>query len=59
MSWSKSIVSKIEYRYQKPKSGLFIRAGYTPSIGFKSLDDTAEKVNFIPLGAGVSLGFSF
>ena len=57
--WSKSIIPRIGYRYQKPEGGLFFRAGYTPSISFESLDDTAEKVDFIPLGAGISLGFSF
>jgi len=57
--WSKSIVPRIGYRYQKPAGGFFFRVGYTPSIGFESLDDTAQKVRFIPFGAGISLGLSF
>jgi hypothetical protein len=57
--WGKTIIPRIGYRYQKPEGGLFFRVGYTPTIGFESLDETAEKVNFIPFGAGISLGLSF
>jgi hypothetical protein len=57
--WSKSIVPRIGYRYQKPAGGFFFRAGYTPSIGFESIDESADGVNFIPFGAGISLGLSF
>ncbi|GMQ27566.1 hypothetical protein [Algoriphagus confluentis] len=57
--WSKSIVPRIGYRYQKPEGGFFFRVGYTPSISFESLDKAAKKATFIPFGAGISLGVSF
>lgn len=57
--WGKTILPRIGYRYQKPAGGFFFRAGYTPSIGFESIDESANGVNFIPFGAGISLGLSF
>ena len=57
--WGKTILPRIGYRYQKPAGGFFFRAGYTPSIGFESIDESADGVNFIPFGAGISLGISF
>jgi len=57
--WSKSIVPRIGYRYQKSARGFFFRAGYTPSINFESLDDSEDGVNFILFGVGIRLGISF
>lgn len=57
--WGKTIFPRIGYRYQKPAGGFFFRAGYTPSIGFDGIDESADGVNFIPFGAGISLGISF
>ncbi len=57
--WNKSIVPRVGYRYQKPAGGFFFRAGYTPSIGLESFGASENEVNFIPFGAGISLGISF
>lgn len=57
--WGKTIVPRIGYRFQKPEGGLFFRAAYTPWIRFKNLEGDDEKVDFLPFGIGLSLGWSF
>ena len=57
--WGTRITPRIGYRYQKPNGGIFFRAAYTPWIEFDGFEGTEEKVRFIPLGLGISLGWSF
>jgi hypothetical protein len=57
--WSKTIVPRIGYRFQKPDGGLFFRAAYTPWIIFNNIEGDEEKVKFLPFGIGLSLGWSF
>jgi hypothetical protein len=57
--WDTSVTMRIGYRYQKPEGGFFFRAGYTPRVDFTSFEFAEERVRFIPLGVGISLGKSF